>query len=56
MRCNGEWLQCDDGIVRPVIRAELLTADDAWRAVELLVDTGADRNEYRQLSHRQAEP
>lgn len=43
MRCNGEWLQCDDGIVRPIIRAELLTGDDIWRAVELLVDTGADR-------------
>ncbi len=43
MRCNGEWLQCDDGIVRPVIRAEILAGDDAWRAVELLVDTGADR-------------
>jgi predicted aspartyl protease len=43
MRFNGEWLQCDDGIVRPVIRVEILTGDHGWRAVELLVDTGADR-------------
>lgn len=43
MRFNGEWLHCDDGIIRPIIRAEVLTGDDVWRAVELLVDTGADR-------------
>ena len=43
MRCNGEWLQCDDGIVRPVIRGEILSGDRKWRAFELLVDTGADR-------------
>lgn len=43
MRFNGEWIQCDDGIVRPVIRAEILTGEGRWRAFELLVDTGADR-------------
>ncbi len=43
MRFNGEWLQCDDGIIRPVIRAEILTGDGGWRAFELLIDTGADR-------------
>jgi predicted aspartyl protease len=43
MRFNGEWLQCDDGVVRPVIRAEILMGEGSWRAVELLVDTGADR-------------
>ncbi len=43
MRFDGEWLECDDGIVRPVIRAEMLAGTGAWRAVELLVDTGADR-------------
>jgi|GEM_PF-545842 len=43
MRFNGEWLQCDDGSFRPVIRAEILTSDGYWRAFELLVDTGADR-------------
>ena len=43
MRFNGEWLQCDDGIIRPVIRAEILTGDGGWRVFELLIDTGADR-------------
>ena len=43
MRFDGEWLECDDGIVRPVIRAEVLAGDGTWRSVELLVDTGADR-------------
>jgi predicted aspartyl protease len=43
MRFDGEWLDCDDGITRPVIRAEILTASGNWRAIELLVDTGADR-------------
>jgi predicted aspartyl protease len=43
MRFNGEWLQCDDGIVRPIIRAEILSGDGNWRRFELLVDTGADR-------------
>ena len=43
MRFNGEWLQCDDGIVRPIIRAEVEANSGSWRAIELLVDTGADR-------------
>ena len=43
MRFDGEWLECDDGIVRPVMRAEILAGDGTWRSVELLVDTGADR-------------
>jgi predicted aspartyl protease len=43
MRFNGEWLQCDDGVVRPVIRADILTGDGLSRAAEFLVDTGADR-------------
>lgn len=43
MRFDGEWLQCDDGIIRPVIRADIAAADGSWRAFELLVDTGADR-------------
>ncbi len=43
MRFDGEWLECDDGILRPVMRGEILTGIGAWRAFELLVDTGADR-------------
>ena len=43
MRINGRWLLCDDGIVRPVIRGEVLADDGSWQSVEFLVDTGADR-------------
>jgi hypothetical protein len=43
MRINGEWLLCEDGIVRPVIRGELLSAGGSWKPVEFLVDVGADR-------------
>jgi hypothetical protein len=43
MRINGEWLLCDDGIVRPVFRGELLASDGSWRTVEFLADIGADR-------------
>ena len=42
MRIDGEWLQFDDGVVRPVIRGEILNAEGAWEPVEFLVDTGAD--------------
>ncbi|GMR24461.1 MAG: hypothetical protein BMS9Abin37_3009 [Acidobacteriota bacterium] len=43
MRFDGEWLLCDDGVVRPVLRCEILAADGSWCAAELLIDTGADR-------------
>lgn len=43
MRFDGQWLACDDGIVRPVIRAEIPGRDNIWRRLEFLVDTGADR-------------
>ncbi len=44
MRINGEWYVCDDGMVRPVIRGEILDGMGAWRPVPFLVDTGADRS------------
>lgn len=43
MLINGEWLLCDDGIERPVIRGEILSGGGFWRSLEFLVDTGADR-------------
>ena len=46
MRIDGEWLLCDDGILRPVIRGEILTGDGAWQRAEFLVDTGADRTVF----------
>ena len=35
-------MECDDGRIRPVFRAEMLGGDGVWREIELLVDTGAD--------------
>ena len=46
MRINGEWLLFDDGIVRPVIRGEILNSNSLWIAAEFLVDTGADRTVF----------
>jgi predicted aspartyl protease len=46
MRFNGEWLSCDDGFVRPVIRGEVLKSDGGWWPTEFLVDTGADRTVF----------
>lgn len=46
MLFSGEWYLCDDEVVRPVIRGEILAADGSWRAAEFLVDTGADRTVF----------
>jgi len=43
MRFDGEWLLCDDGTTRPVLRAEVFAGNDNWHSIELLLDTGADR-------------
>jgi predicted aspartyl protease len=43
MRISGLWHLCDDGMVRPVIRGEILAADGSWLKARFLVDTGADR-------------
>ena len=43
MLIKGDWLLCDDEIVRPVLRAEILARDQTWKAAEFLLDTGADR-------------
>ncbi len=39
----GQWWFCRDGIMRPVVCGRVLRGDGAWRAVNFLVDTGADR-------------
>jgi hypothetical protein len=46
MRINGEWYLCDDSVVRPVIRGEVLAGDGSWARVPFLVDTGADRTVF----------
>ena len=43
MLVAGVWHQCDDGILRPVIQAEILAHDRSWKKAPFLLDTGADR-------------
>jgi Retroviral aspartyl protease len=43
MRFDGEWLECGDGAVRPIFRADVATKSNAWHSFDMLVDTGADR-------------
>lgn len=46
MRLNVQWLPCEDGGIRPLIRGEILGGDDIWREFEFLIDTGADRTVF----------
>lgn len=46
MRINGLWHLCDDGIVRPIIRGEVLASDGTEVNTPFLVDTGADRTVF----------
>jgi hypothetical protein len=46
MLFNGAWFLCDDGIVRPVIRGEILAGDGSWVKAPFLVDTAADRTVF----------
>ncbi|ETW93346.1 retropepsin-like aspartic protease [Candidatus Entotheonella palauensis] len=46
MRIDGQWLVCDDGVIRPVISGEIQAANGSWEKSEFLVDTGADRTVF----------
>jgi hypothetical protein len=46
MLISGTWHVCDDGIIRPVIRAEIQAHDGSWVKAPLLLDTGADRTVF----------
>ncbi len=46
MQINGLWYSSEDGILRPVIRGEVLTGEGSWIKVPFLVDTGADRTVF----------
>lgn len=46
MLINGVWHLCDDGMTRPVLRAEILTRDSSWIKVPFLLNTGADRTVF----------
>src|SRR5262245_9385537 len=42
MLINGLWYLCDDGVVRPVIRAQVQRPDGSWHEAPFLADTGGD--------------
>jgi hypothetical protein len=46
MRVDGSWRVCEDGIVRPVLRAEVRTQGGEFVPVYFLVDSGADRTVF----------
>jgi hypothetical protein len=46
MQINGEWSLFDDGMVRPVMRGEVLAGTNRWVAAEFLIDTAADRTVF----------
>jgi hypothetical protein len=43
MRINGEWLLCDDGILRPIVRGVIRVTGDDLVETLFLLDAGADR-------------
>ena len=46
MRIDGQWLLCDDGVMRPVLSGEILAGNGSWEKSEFLLDTGADRTVF----------
>lgn len=46
MRINGEWLECDDGVIRPSVKGMVRLADGQWVEVTFLLDAGADRTVF----------
>ena len=46
MLVNGEWLPCDDGIIRPIVQGSVQLADGQWLEVSFLLDAGADRTVF----------
>lgn len=43
MLISGSWYVCEDNVLRPVIRVEVMASSGEWLPAPFLVDTGADR-------------
>jgi hypothetical protein len=43
MQISGEWYECEDGIVRPTVVANLRLTTGVLRGVRFVLDTAADR-------------
>ncbi|MEK6321199.1 MAG: hypothetical protein AABN33_05890 [Acidobacteriota bacterium] len=46
MRVNGEWLSCEDEVIRPTVQGTVLLADGQRLEVSFLLDAGADRTVF----------
>jgi hypothetical protein len=46
MQIVGDWLVCDDGVTRPVLRAQVRGVDGQPTSEHFLVDSGADRTVF----------
>jgi hypothetical protein len=55
MLIAGEWQVGDDGVTRPIVRANVFGADGSPIADDFLVDSGADRTVDVLISRRRHE-
>src|SRR4051812_27897847 len=46
MLLPGQWLLCDDGVLRPIFRGTVRASSGAMITAEFLADTGADRTVF----------
>jgi hypothetical protein len=46
MHVNGEWLVCEDGVIRPIVLGLVRTADGEMIDATFLLDAGADRTVF----------
>ena len=46
MRVDGRWHRFQDGVLRPVIDAAVLSSSGLWQNITLLLDCGADRTVF----------
>jgi hypothetical protein len=46
MRINGEWLECDDEVIRPTVKGMVRLPEGQWVEVTFLLDGGADRTVF----------
>ncbi|HBI41328.1 MAG TPA: hypothetical protein DDY78_00530 [Planctomycetales bacterium] len=46
MRINGRWLPDAEGTMRPTVLLRVRARNGGWRAIDFLVDTGADRTVF----------
>jgi hypothetical protein len=46
MHVNGEWLVCEDGVIRPIVLGLIRAADGQMIQITFLLDAGADRTVF----------